>query len=240
MELTQYGRAERASIMSSGVTAAAIRSLLACLALVVAISIVAGRWDWTAGWGFVGMWAVTSVSYMSIVQHMKSQLSRSESVPEAAEKPRSRPSTFTYLYLCLVIIGVLDGGRFGWSTMPAAFWFVGAALYVAAFVVFGWCAAINPYFGTANRIRPEESGHLLISTGPYTLVRHPGYFATMTGYLFGTALMLHSWWACVPAVLGALRLCFAAATEDRILLQTLAGYRAYAERVPYRLFPGIW
>jgi protein-S-isoprenylcysteine O-methyltransferase Ste14 len=28
--------------------------------------------------------------------------------------------------------------------------------------------------------------------------------------------------------------------EDRALQEKLEGYQAYAEKVPYRLFPGIW
>jgi protein-S-isoprenylcysteine O-methyltransferase Ste14 len=230
---------KRTSIMRSGI-AAAIRNALVYVAIVVAFFFVAGRWDWTAGWRFLGILAVTNASYIVVVRRRQARFPRKERKPGATSDSHTRPTTTTYLYLCVVVIGALDGGRLGWSTMPDALWFVGAGLYVSAFVVVGWCAAINPYFGTDNRVRPEESGHILIVTGPYTLVRHPGYFATMTGYLFGTALMLHSWWSFLPAVLGAMRLLFAAATEDRVLLETLDGYRAYAKRVPYRLFPGIW
>jgi protein-S-isoprenylcysteine O-methyltransferase Ste14 len=217
-----------------------IRTTLACVAIVVAFFLVAGRWDWTAGWGFLATLAVTNASYTAVVRRTQARFAAKERKPAATSDSHRRPTTFTYLYLCAVVIGALDGGRFGWSTMPGALWFLGAGLYVSAFVVIGWCAAINPYFGTENRVRPEESGHVLITTGPYTLVRHPGYFATMTGYLFGTSLMLQSWWSLIPVVFGAMRLAFAAAAEDRVLLETLDGYRAYAKQVPYRLLPGVW
>jgi protein-S-isoprenylcysteine O-methyltransferase Ste14 len=220
--------------------AAGLRTALTLIAIVVAFFLLAGRWDWPAGWGFVCIWAVTNASFVAVVERTKTRLPSREKSKVAPDESPGRPSVFTYLYLCVIVIGALDGGRFGWSMMPDGVWFAGATLYTSAFAVVGWCAAINPYFSTANRIRPEESGHLLISTGPYMLVRHPGYFATMTGYLFGTSLMLHSWWSFVPALFGAIRLAFAAAAEDKVLLQTLDGYRAYAERVPYRLFPGIW
>ena len=35
-------------------------------------------------------------------------------------------------------------------------------------------------------------------------------------------------------------LLYRAATEDRVLLAELPGYRDYAERVRWRLLPGIW
>jgi protein-S-isoprenylcysteine O-methyltransferase Ste14 len=220
--------------------ATSIRNSLVGFAIVAGVFVIAGRWDWAAGWGFVAVAVVANTVYVSVVQARKSRSPEAETPASAASDVHSRPSTFTYLYLCVVILGALDGGRFGWSAMPDGLWLVGAGMYVSSFLVVGWCAAINPYFGTTNRVLPKRSGHILVSTGPYRLIRHPGYSATMTGYLFGTSLMLQSWWSCLPAVLGALRLYFAAANEDRILLETLEGYRAYAERVPYRLFPGIW
>jgi protein-S-isoprenylcysteine O-methyltransferase Ste14 len=209
-------------------------------AIGVAFFVLADRWDWAAGWGFLCVCAVSNAGYLSVVQRTQSQLPARARITHTRSESSSRPSLFPYLYVCVVFIGALDGGRFGWSKMPAAFWFTGAALYISAFVVLGWCAAINPYFSTVNRIRPDDTGHLLISSGPYRLVRHPGYLATMSGYVFGTCLMLNSWWAFVPAVIAATRLALAAAAEDRVLFQMLDGYRAYAARVPYRLFPGIW
>ncbi len=210
---------------------AALRNALACVAAVAGFFLIAGRWDWAAGWGFLGTVAAANASYVGVVRRRQARMTSDS---------HTRPTAFTYLYLCVIVVGALDGGRFGWSQMPGALWFAGASLYLLAFVVIGWCAAINPYFGTENRVLPEGSGHVLITAGPYTLVRHPGYFATMTGYLLGTSLMLQSWWSLIPAALGAVRLCSAAATEDRVLLESLDGYRAYAQRVPYRLFPGIW
>lgn len=207
------------------------RNAFVFCAVVVVFFVIAGRWDWPAGWGFIALAALMNGTYAALAHDTPAQ-------PKSHSRPKL--SVFPLLYLCVVFIGALDGGRFNWSTMPASMWLVGAALYVSAFVVLGWCSTINPYFRTVNRIRPEESGHRLITHGPYMLVRHPGYLATMTGYVFGTALMLHSWWAFVPGALGAVRLVFATAAEDKILLQMVDGYSAYAARVPYRLFPGIW
>jgi len=41
-------------------------------------------------------------------------------------------------------------------------------------------------------------------------------------------------------VLAALSLAIRTALEDRTLQNELGGYREYAQRVRYRLLPGIW
>ncbi len=53
-------------------------------------------------------------------------------------------------------------------------------------------------------------------------------------------LALGSLWALIPAVLTACVAAVRTILEDRTLQEELDGYRAYALRVRYRLFPGIW
>ncbi len=59
------------------------------------------------------------------------------------------------------------------------------------------------------------------------------------GYL-GTPLALGSLWALIPASATVVFLIVRTALEDRTLQEELAGYRDYAQRVRYRLLPGIW
>jgi protein-S-isoprenylcysteine O-methyltransferase Ste14 len=44
----------------------------------------------------------------------------------------------------------------------------------------------------------------------------------------------------IPAALSVLVLVVRTALEDRTLQRELTGYTAYAQRVRYRLIPGIW
>jgi protein-S-isoprenylcysteine O-methyltransferase Ste14 len=47
-------------------------------------------------------------------------------------------------------------------------------------------------------------------------------------------------WAFIPSGLAALLTIVRTALEDKALLEELDGYKEYAERVRYRLLPGIW
>ena len=57
---------------------------------------------------------------------------------------------------------------------------------------------------------------------------------------FGIAVSLGSLWALIPAVLSSLLLILRTKWEDETLHAKLPGYKEYAQRVRYRLIPGVW
>ena len=67
----------------------------------------------------------------------------------------------------------------------------------------------------------------------------PGYAAAIPS-LLSSALALGSWWALPPALVWTATIIRRTLLEDRLLREELEGYAAYAERVPFRLVPGIW
>ena len=101
-----------------------------------------------------------------------------------------------------------------------------------------WAESVNKHFEPTVRIQTER-GHTVVDTGPYTIVRHPGYLAASL-LVLGMPLALGSFWALIPAVISYLLLVVRTALEDRTLQDELPGYREYAERVRYRLIPGVW
>jgi protein-S-isoprenylcysteine O-methyltransferase Ste14 len=110
-------------------------------------------------------------------------------------------------------------------------------LALAAFLLSGafqaWAMIVNPFFSPAVRIQTER-GHHLILTGPYQLMRHPGYFA-MSISVPASALAIGSWIALMPAAGFVLLIKQRARLEDEFLRNNLPGYIAYATRVggPY-------
>lgn len=137
------------------------------------------------------------------------------------------------------LVAALDLGRFHWSdTVPFRAQIAGLIGFVASIGVVFWATAVNPFFSPLVRIQ-RERGHRVISTGPYRYVRHPGYLAGVV-MLPCSGLALGSWWSMLPAMVFALALIRRTNLEDRVLREELEGYTAYAERVRYRLIPGIW
>ena len=79
----------------------------------------------------------------------------------------------------------------------------------------------------------------MVTDGPYRFVRHPSYIGSILSWICA-ALALGSWFALVPVVLIAATVVVRTALEDRALQAELEGYREYAQRVRYRLVPGVW
>jgi protein-S-isoprenylcysteine O-methyltransferase Ste14 len=138
--------------------------------------------------------------------------------------------------LCL---GLLDSERQHWSPpMPAGVRLAGIALYLAGLAFALYAMAHNQFFSPKIRLQ-DDRGHHVIDTGPYAIVRHPGY----AGMVLGCAalpLAIGSWWT--YALMGPSAVFFLrrVGVEDRFLHANLSGYRDYAARVRVRLVPGIW
>ena len=99
--------------------------------------------------------------------------------------------------------------------------------------------AVNRFFSSVVRIQADR-GQYVVTTGPYAVIRHPGYSAGIL-IILASGVALGSWLAAAVVVIASLPfLLYRAITEDRFLQAELPGYRAYAERVRWRLVPGIW
>jgi len=112
------------------------------------------------------------------------------------------------------------------------------ALLIGGYLLASYALTENAYFSGMVRIQTDR-GQQVVSSGPYRWVRHPGYAGALLAYL-ATPFLLDSPWALLPALLLTVVLVIRTRLEDRILHAELPGYAAYAQRVRYRLAPGIW
>jgi protein-S-isoprenylcysteine O-methyltransferase Ste14 len=85
----------------------------------------------------------------------------------------------------------------------------------------------------------DDRGQVVVDTGPYRLIRHPGYTGALA-FTLATPFALGSWYALVRAVLTAAVLALRTALEDRTLQAELPGHAEYAARVKDRLLPAVW
>ena len=137
------------------------------------------------------------------------------------------------------VVAGLDVGRYHWSdTVPLGVQLLGLIGFAAAFALIRWAQHVNRFFSSAMRIQRDRGQHV-ITAGPYHYVRHPGYAAFILVALC-SGLALGSWWSTVPPLLFTVLFIRRTAVEDRLLQEELEGYSAYAEKVRYRLVPGLW
>lgn len=138
----------------------------------------------------------------------------------------------------LFIVAGLDH-RWGWSPVfPTWLNILGLAMVSVGYALSAWAMVQNPFFSSTVRVQWDR-GHVVCDTGPYRIVRHPGYAGNMLP-LAGIALALGSLWTLIPAVVAFIIVAIRTILEDRTLQEELPGYRDYARRVRYRLIPGIY
>lgn len=138
----------------------------------------------------------------------------------------------------LVIVAGLDH-RFGWSPQfPLWLTLLGLALVALGYALADWALVENRFFSGVVRIQSDR-GHVVCDSGPYRLVRHPGYSGNILA-LAGIVLALSSLWTIIPAFIALVIALLRTALEDITLQEELPGYRDYARRVRFRLFPGIY
>ena len=138
----------------------------------------------------------------------------------------------------LVIVAGLDH-RFGWSPVFSSWLHVTGILLITAGYAFGvWALAENRFFSSMVRIQTDR-GHTVCDSGPYRVVRHPGYAGNLLA-MPGIVLALDTAWTLIPVVLALAVTVIRTSLEDRTLQEELPGYLEYTTRVKYRLVPGIY
>jgi protein-S-isoprenylcysteine O-methyltransferase Ste14 len=208
------------------------------MALVFFIS--AGNFSWQAGWMYLGIFALFSISLTLWL------LKKNPSLLEEriGFKPNQKPWDKVFLlslnvvFLVWIVLMPLDAVRFHWSKMPPLLQLVGAAVLFTSFYIFYLTFRENPYLSASVRIQ-EDRGQTVISTGPYRHVRHQMYSRGFL-YFLGTALLLGSWCGVLFVPVFTAMIAVRAVFEERMLKKELKGYSAYMAKVKYRFIPRVW
>lgn len=198
----------------------------------------AGTFDYWQGWAFIAVFAASTwIPSIYLAATNPAALKRRMQVGPAAEtRPLERIIvTFAFLSMAaMIVVSALDF-RFGWSSVPAAVCVVGDVL-IAVGLLIAMITTIQNGYAAANI--KVESDQTVVSTGLYSVVRHPMYFGTIV-LMIGIPLALGSYWGLL-FVVGGFVLVLRILDEEKVLTQQLAGYSDYAQRVHYRLVPGVW
>lgn len=139
----------------------------------------------------------------------------------------------------MFLVGFLLAGlgvRFGWYTLPVGVSVGGAAVFLLAYLLYAEVLRENTYL---SRTIEVQEGQRVIDTGLYGLVRHPMYSATLLLFL-AMPVVLGSVYAFLVFLAYPLILVQRIKHEEAFLERELEGYRAYKQKVKYRLIPFVW
>lgn len=198
--------------------------------------LITGRTDLPWMWAYLTVWAGI-LTYAFFV--LDPDLRRERFKPGG---PSADPIALSFMRLsalATMIIALLDVGRFHWSDgVPRGWHIVGLGLFALGAWLPMRSMSVNRFFSPVVRVQ-HERGHKVVDRGPYGVIRHPGY-AGMSILAIGSALLIGSLVALVPALIFTGLVLRRVFFEDAFLKQNLEGYREYSERVRFRLVPGVW
>ena len=219
-----------------------VRATIVTAIFAVGLFVSAGTLPWVMGWVYILAFYANQVIVGAILVPNNPQLAAERTRLDRDAAPEwDRPLTGTVSLfgpLLTLIVAGLDH-RWGGSIRLSP-WLrgIGVTVGVAAQCLGIWAMATNRYFYSFVRIELEE-GHQVISSGPYRVIRHPGYAAGAL-YALATPLWLGALWAYAGSLVTITAIVLRTALEDRTLRAELPGYEAYTRRVSSRLIPGVW
>jgi len=214
-----------------------LQVIIQFLILAAILFISSGRLDWVWAWAYLGV-GVGILAVNVLVMSPELIAERGEIKENVKGWDRVLGTLIGVITLGALMVMGLDA-RFGWSPRLAGAIQLGGLVFLALGQgLFSWAMASNVFFSGAVRIQIDR-GHTVATGGPYRYVRHPGYVGYIISWL-ATSLALGSLWGLIPAGLVMCLMVVRTALEDKTLLEELDGYTEYAQRVRYRLLPGIW
>jgi protein-S-isoprenylcysteine O-methyltransferase Ste14 len=204
--------------------------------MVLALFASAGTLSFISFWVYIALMAAVFIASFLWVDP---DLARERMRP-GGQKPPVGLQLFMIVMIAHWIIAGLDRGRYHWSdSVPDWLQAFGLAAVAAGYALALWAMVVNRFFSSVVRIQTDRGQHV-VDTGPYAVIRHPGYLAGIV-IIVASGIALGSWLAALMIIVWSLPfLMYRAITEDRVLQAELPGYCDYAARVRWRVLPGVW
>ena len=205
---------------------------------VAGIFAAAGTVAWPEGWVTLGATAVAAAWHRAHVgARQPALLARRARVGAGTTRwDVAWLAVFWPLALAVPVVGGLEVVRLGRAPLPGWTMAAGLVVLVAGVALSARAMVANPFFEGTVRLQPDQR---VVDGGPYRRVRHPGY-AGLGMWVVGAALLTRSAGGVTLGLVAAAWIAVRTALEDRFLRRGLPGYQAYADRVRWKLLPGLW
>jgi len=210
------------------------------LVFAIVLLMGAGKLSWLRGWVYLLYGFLLEVGTLLILARKAPRTLDYRGTWQAGVKTYDKVFAAAWVVLAVLVTPLVAGIDERARLFPGhiAALYVGIVLLTLSTAFSVWAMLENEYFEQFMRIQ-EERAHRVVTTGPYRVVRHPGYAGAILGAL-SVPMILGSWWSYAPVGGVVLSFIVRTALEDRTLREELDGYEAYTQETRYRLFPGIW
>ncbi|UCI05285.1 methyltransferase family protein [Mesorhizobium sp. B1-1-8] len=203
--------------------------------------LAAGTLNWWGGWAYLVLMVGLSLT-LGVAMARRDPGLMNERLSPPIQKNQTTADKILLTILLVAIFAWLGlmgfDFRYGWSAISPWLQVIGAAVLLPGIWICYLTMLENSFAAPVVKIQ-EKRGQHVITTGPYSYVRHPMYAGAIL-FFAGTALLLGSWWGLASVLVFIVLLAIRTFVEEETLRTGLQGYDQYAERVRYRLIPMVW
>lgn len=206
------------------------------LLMALLLFLPAGTIHYPGGWLLMGLLFIPMVLAGFVLMAKAPDLLRSRL--NAKEKLGDQKKVVGFSGLMFLVGFILCGlnHRFGWHPLPDAVIWGAAVIFLLSYGLYAEVLRENMWL---SRTIEVQEGQQVVDTGLYGIVRHPMYAATLLLFL-SMPLVLGSIHAFVIFLTYPCIIIKRLLGEEAFLEKELPGYRAYKQKVRWRLLPFIW
>ena len=216
-----------------------------------ALFVIAGDLGWIEGWIFAVSWSIWMYALLIYWIRKDPELLRERfASPIQKEKKEERDIqqkgwdkpiiAVLVIFLIVWIVGTpLDAKRFALSPeFPVLVKVIGVLLLNCGSAIVLKAHIDNPFASHVVRIQKDRK-QKVVSTGIYSMVRHPIYSGGIALFM-GMPLLLGSLIGIGCAIGMCILVAIRAVKEERALADELEGYDEYCKKVRYRMIPFVF
>ena len=209
----------------------------------VILFVIADDFSWIEGWLFSVIFVLMTFGTLLYLYFHDPELlkERFGSPVQEAQKPWDKVllSVFFLEFLVWFTIMPLDARRLSWSP-PFPLWLKITGMLLLLLAMFLLFEALKENTFAAPVVKMQkERGQKVISTGLYSIVRHPMY-AGATLLFISAPLLLGSVYGLIMGLVLIVTVAIRSLGEEAMLKQELPGYREYMQKVRWRMIPYIF
>lgn len=199
-----------------------------------------GKIDYSRAWIYFAVYLCGSLIFSTILLKKSPELLNARGKVQEGTKALDKYLILSYFILAIIVTPLIAGldVRYNLYNISFPYLYLAIVLYILSAAFSLWPMLHNPFFEGTVRIQDDRM-HKVIKSGPYKIVRHPGYVGMLFGSFplplaFGSAL------AFIPVLIMVIIVFVRTYYEDLTLQKELKGYADYCKEVRYRIIPFIW
>lgn len=210
--------------------------LLGVILVGLIIFLPAGSLEFVNGWLFLALLFIP-MFFAGIVMMVKNPaLLKSRLDAKEKQKEQDLVVKLSGLMFILGFVVAGLGFRFKWFILPTAITIIASVFFILAYILYAIVLKENTYLSRTIKVQENQT---VVDTGPYGIVRHPMYSATLLLFL-SMPLILGSVYAFIIFLAYPVIIAKRIKHEEEFLEKELKGYKEYKQKVKYKLIPFIW